>query len=444
MNATAARPLRKILGLGFGLAIVFGGTVGVGILRLPGVIAGALGDPLLVVLFWLIGGLYALLGAVAVAELATMFPQAGGFRVYAQRAFGNGVGFVIGWCDWLCNVAALSYGAMTAATFFTVLVPIAGADSKWIALTIISIFTLLHWVGLRLGSTLTSFISMSVGLMLMVLVVGCFIVPPVAATSAPLDGAAASLPLASMAMLTVVVMALRSVLVAYDGWYSAIYMAEENTDPARTLPRAIIGGTLLVIAVYLLINVAFLRVLPLPVLAAAELPAAEAARALMPQGGPALVTVISLLTVLSLVNATLLMAPRILLAIGRDGYLTAGSAGVSESGTPRVALGASSLASMLMVLTGTFEQIIALAAILFMLLYISAYCAVFVLRRREPTLPRPFRAVGFPVTTAVVLLGSVSFLVAAVIEDQRSALIAIGFIALCSVVYVWRSRQRVG
>lgn len=443
MNATAARPLRKILGLGFGLAIVFGGTVGVGILRLPGVVAGALGDPLLVVLFWLIGGLYALLGAVAVAELATMFPQAGGFRVYAQRAFGNGVGFVIGWCDWLCNVAALSYGAMTAATFFTVLFPIAGADSKWIALTIIAMFTLLHWVGLRLGSTLTSFISMSVGLMLMVLVVGCFVAPPVAATSAPLVGAAASLPLASMAMLTVVVMALRSVLVAYDGWYSAIYMAEENTDPARTLPRAIIGGTLLVMAVYLLINVAFLRVLPLPVLAAADLPAAEAARALMPQGGPALVTVISLLTVLSLVNATLLMAPRILLAIGRDGYLTAGSAGVSESGTPRVALGASSLASMLMVLTGTFEQIIALAAILFMLLYISAYCALFVLRRREPTLPRPFRAVGFPVTTAVVLLGSVSFLVAAVIEDRRSALIAVGFITLCSVIYVWRSRQRV-
>ena len=442
MTASTARPLRKILGLGFGLAIVFGGTVGVGILRLPGVVAGALGDPALVVLFWLIGGLYALLGAVAVAELATMFPEAGGFRVYARRAFGNGVGFVIGWCDWLCNVSALAYGAMTAATFFTVLWPIAGADSKWIALTIIAIFTLLHWVGLRLGSTLTSIISMSVGLMLIALVVGCFIASPVAEVTAPLEGAAASLPLASMGMLAVVVMALRSVLVAYDGWYSAIYMAEENTDPARTLPRAIIGGTLLVIVVYLLINVAFLRVLPLPVLAAAELPAAEAARILMPQGGPALVTVISLLTVLSLVNATMLMAPRILLAIGRDGYLTPGAAGVSESGTPRAALGASALAVMLLVLTGTFEQIIALAAILFMLLYISAYCAVFVLRWREPSLPRPFRAPGFPVTTSIVLLGSVAFLGAAVIEDGRSALIALGFIALCSIVYVWRERER--
>ena len=97
---------------------------------------------------------------------------------------------------------------------------------------------------------------------------------------------------------------------------------------------------------------------------------------------------------------------------------------------------------MLLVLTGTFEQIIALAAVLFMLLYISAYCAVFVLRRREPTLPRPFRAPGFPVTTAIVLLGSVAFLVAAVIEDRRSAMIAVGFIALCSIAYVWRERVR--
>ena len=279
--------------------------------------------------------------------------------------------------------------------------------------------------------------------MLMVLVVGCFMAPPVAAMSEPHRrcGCLAATRIDGRCS-TVVVMALRSVLVAYDGWYSAIYMAEENTDPARTLPRAIIGGTLLVIAVYLLINVAFLRVLPLPVLAAADLPAAEAARALMPQGGPALVTVISLLTVLSLVNATLLMAPRILLAIGRDGYLTPGAAGVSESGTPRAALGASALAVMLLVLTGTFEQIIALAAILFMLLYISAYCAVFVLRWREPSLPRPFRAPGFPVTTSIVLLGSIAFLAAAVIEDRRSALIALGFIALCSVVYVWRERGR--
>src|SRR6202051_199548 len=100
-----ARPLTRILGLSFGLAMVFGGTVGVGILRLPGTLAAALGDSKLIVIFWILGGAYALLGAVSVSELAAMLPQAGGFYVYARRAFGSGGGFVIGWSDWINEIA---------------------------------------------------------------------------------------------------------------------------------------------------------------------------------------------------------------------------------------------------------------------------------------------------------------------------------------------------
>src|SRR3984885_13744185 len=125
-----ARPLRRILGLGFGLAMVFGGTVGTGILRLPGTLAAALGDSRLVVLFWIIGGLYSLLGAMAVAELAAMLPEAGGFYVYARRAFGNGPGFVVGWADWLNQTASLSYAALTAAVFLGKLWPVLAADPR--------------------------------------------------------------------------------------------------------------------------------------------------------------------------------------------------------------------------------------------------------------------------------------------------------------------------
>jgi APA family basic amino acid/polyamine antiporter len=103
-----ARPLKRILGLGFGLALVFGTTVGVGILRLPGTVAAALGDRTLVIVTWALGGIYALLGAVAVAELAAMIPQTGGFRIYARRAYGEGVGFAVGWVDWLQSTAALA------------------------------------------------------------------------------------------------------------------------------------------------------------------------------------------------------------------------------------------------------------------------------------------------------------------------------------------------
>jgi APA family basic amino acid/polyamine antiporter len=439
------RPLRRILGLGFGLAMAFGATVGVGILRLPGTLASALGDSRLIVMFWIIGGLYAVLGAVAVAELSTMMPQAGGFYVYTKRAFGRGAGFVVGWTDWANNVASIAYAAMTATTFLAGLWPPAAMHAKYVAVVILAIFSGLHWVGLRFSSTLTGFISVTVGLMLLILIVACFVVTPAPhAPAPPLGATAASLPLLSLAMLSAVTTAMRSVLVTYDGWYSPIYFAEENTDPAATLPRSIVGGTLLIGALYIVLNIAILNVLPLPVLAAAELPAAEAARAVLPSGGAQLVTLISLLTVLSLVNATLLTTPRILLAIGRDGLFTRHAASVSAGGTPRTALALTSVTAMALVSTGTFEQIVALAAVLFLLNYLSAYASMFVLRRREPNALRPYRAFGFPITTAIVLLGSVLFLVAAIGDDRRSGVIALCFVLAVGAVYWAISAIKVG
>jgi APA family basic amino acid/polyamine antiporter len=245
-----------------------------------------------------------------------------------------------------------------------------------------------------------------------------------------------------MAMASVLVTAFRAVLLTYDGWYSPIYLAEENMDPARTLPRALIGGTLVVIVLYVLINIGFLRVLPLPVLASSVLPAADAARVVFPRGGAVLVTVISLTTVLSLINAVLLMTPRVLFAIGRDGFFTAKAAAVSAGGTPRLALALSSTAAVALILTGTFEQIIALATVLFLLVYIATYVAVFVLRRREPDTPRPYRAFGFPFTTGIVCLGCVLVLLAAVVEDPRSAGTAGGLFLVCAPVYAWIAWRR--
>lgn len=447
MTGTPARPLQRILGLGFGIAMAFGGTVGVGILRLPGTLAGALGDAHLIILCWIVGGLYALLGAVAVAELAAMFPQSGGFYVYAQRAFGNGIGFVVGWCDWFSTVASLAYASITAAVFLGALWPSVHPHPQVAALAILALFTGLHWFGLRIGSTVTRLISLSVGLMLLILVLGCFLGAPAAAPtlhSAPLTSVA-SLPLMSMAMLAAVVPALRAVLVTYDGWYSPIYLAEENTNPSSTLPRAIIGGTVLIAALYILINIALLRVLPLSVLAHSQLPAADAARVVWPRGGAELVTGVSLLTVLSLVNAVLLMLPRILLAIGRDGLFTKKAAHVSAGGTPRLALCVSSVAGAALILSGTFEQIIALAAVLFLLNYLSAYAAMFVLRTRDPRIARPYRAFGFPLTTGVVLVGSLLFMIAAVVDDWHSGFVAAMLLLCCAPIYAWMAhRKRAG
>jgi APA family basic amino acid/polyamine antiporter len=443
MTLPAARPLHRILGLGFGLAFAFGNTVGVGILRLPGTLAAALGDSRLIVLFWVLGGLYVLLSAVAVAELAAMIPTAGGFYVYARRAFGDRGGFVIGWSDWILNVTGLAYGSVAAASFLSALWAPAAAHNQVAALSILSVFTGLHWVGLRFGRTVTGCISVSVGLMLLMVVVGCFIASPAPAlTAAAPAKSAASLPLMSTAMVVVIVTALRSVLLSFDGWYGPIYVAEESTDPARTLPRAIIGGTLLVAALYLVINIAFIRVLPLPVLAASQLPAADAAKLFLPRGGAEVVTVISFVTLLSVLNATLICAPRVLVGLSRDGLGTQQAAAVSASGTPRFALGLSSVAAALLVLSGTFEQTIALAVVLSVFNYVSAYLAVFVLRRREPTLPRPYRALGFPLSTVVVLAGSVLFLVAAVAGDPRSAIIVAALLIASAPAYEFVKRRR--
>jgi APA family basic amino acid/polyamine antiporter len=447
MMIQTARPLRRILGLGFGLAMVFGGTVGVGILRLPGTLAAALGDSRLIVLFWILGGLYALLGAVAVAELAAMLPEAGGFYVYARRAFGHGPGFVVGWSDWVNQIASLAYGALTAAAFMGTLWPAAAVNPRVLAIAIIGGFTVLHWAGLRIGSTLTRIISLSVGLMLMVLVVGCFLTAPVAASGAPPATSAVSLPLMSLGMLAAVVTALRAVFLTYDGWYSPIYMVEESTQPTLTLPRALIGGTVLVAVMYVIINIAMLRVLPLPVLAASQLPAADAARVVLPRGGAELVTVISLMTVLSLINAIMLMTPRILLAIGRDGFFTQKAALVSAGGTPRVALAVTSLGAAALIMSGTFEEIVAIAAVLFLLVYISTYIGLIVLRRKEPATPRPYRAFGYPFTTVIVLAGCVLLWIAAIMEDWHSALFAGVLLIACVPVYAWmahRRRRRLG
>lgn len=436
--------LSRILGLGFSIALAFGGTIGVGILRLPGAVAAALGDVSLIVLVWVAGGLYATLGAISIAELAAMMPTAGGFYVYARRTFGARLGFVVGWNDWILNTLTIAYGALTAADFIGVLSPSLAAHGQGIALSVLGLFTALHLFGLRIGSGLQNAISALVGVLLVGLALACFTVTPPGAGPAPGGAApsAASLPLLSVGMLAALVAALRSVIVAYDGWYNSIYLAEETVDAARTVPRAMITCALMVTGLYVLINVGFLHALSLPVLAASKLPAADAARAILPRGGAQFVTVISLGTMLSLLNATLLGTPRILFAIGRDGLFSGSATRVTASGTPGVALGITSTVAGLLILSGTLEQLIAVAAVLFVLNYVAGYAAVITLRVRERGLERPFRAWGFPWTTGLVLLGSVLFLVAAVVDDPRSGAFAALLIGIAAPASWWVSRRR--
>jgi len=449
---TPRTQLLRILGADFGLAAVVGGTIGVGILRLPGTVAAQLGSFWPIVAVWVAGGTYALLGSLSVAELAAMLPQAGGFYVYGKRAFGEMAGFTVGWGDWLNNCATLAYASYASAEFLVLLVPKISSSPRTIALILLAGFTAMHWIGLRISSAAQKLTSASAAITLLILAAACFLFhgsaaqTPAAAAVASANSAVVPAPgLFSLRLFPILagfIIALRSVIVTYDGWYEAIYFTEEDQNPAKNLPRVLIGGVLLVMGIYLILNLAFLRALGIPALAASTLPAADAARIVFTSWSGKFVTLLSLLTVLSLLNCVLLGTPRILYAIGRDGLFTHKAAEVSTGGTPRAALLISTGAALLLVAWGTFEILVAIDAVLFVAIYCVAYSAVFVLRRKEPELRRPFRAWGYPWTTAIVLIGSCLFLVGAAASDPRNTFYGVALLAISVPTYLWKRRAR--
>lgn len=435
MSRTPAGALTRVLGFGFSIALAIGGTIGVGILRLPGEVAAQLGDGRLTIIVWVIGGIYALLGAISVAELAAMLPAAGGFYVYARRAFGPVVGFVIGWNDWILNSVTIAYAAYTAADFIIRLQPELAGHQTMLALACVAGFAGLHWHGLRFGSVTQNVLSSMIGLMLVGLAIACFFVPGHAQGAPASVGSAAEQAVGTVGFFAAIAAALRSVIVAYDGWYNAIYLSEETVDAGRNVPRAMLSCAVLVTVLYVLINAGFVHALSFSALAASKLPAADVANILLPHGGDTFVTALSLCVVLGLINAVFLGAPRILYALSRDGLLGGRVATVSAGGTPRPALGFTALAAVLLIALGDLERLVSIAAVLFVMNYVSAYAGLYTLRWREPDLPRPYRTPGFPWTTACVLLGSVCFFVLTVLEDPRSAAAALGLAALAIPVH---------
>jgi len=415
--------------------------IGVGILRLPGMVAAAAGDPETILLCWCAGGVYALMGAVSVSELATMYPETGGLRVYPRHAFGERAGFVVGWIDWLATLTTIAYAAVSAADFAARLWPASGEHGTAVALACVAVLGTMHAIGLRMGRSITAVVSIAIGILFLALIVGCFMAPPlvsVAGSAVPnIHGQTHRL-----AAFLSIVPAMRAIVTAYDGWYAPVYTAEEYSDPARTLPRAIIGGAVAVTCLYLVVNVALLRVLPIPELAASTLPAADAARLALPHGSETIITVLSLLIMLSLVSVNLLMGPRILLSLAREGWLPRKLADVGAGGSPQPALVATVIGGVLLIVTGTFDQIVALFAVLIVLNYVAVFLSVFVLRYRLPDAARPFKAWGYPMSTAIVLIGSVGFLVAAIVDNWRSGVTAVVFLSLCIPAYRLAGKAR--
>jgi APA family basic amino acid/polyamine antiporter len=432
--------LLRILGVGFGIAVIVGGAIGSGILRTPGLVAAQLGSPRLIVAVWLAGGIYAFCCTLSVIELATMLPRAGGWYVYSRRAFGEYAGFLVGCIDWIAQSAAIAYLAVAFAEFATELQPSWRAYIKLVSVGSVVVLTLLNWLGLRAGSRIQELTSLLKALALIAFVVACFVISPHGAG----DGAALSVSLGvpKGGLLLGLLVACQAVIVTYDGWYFAIYFAEEDNDPARNLPRSSIVGVLVCVAVYALLNMALLHVLPMNKLAGSAIPGADAAMAIFGSGGQQFILVLAMVTVLSALNATVLLSCRILFGMGREGWFPPWVAAVNSGGTPSTALLLISVASIVLILSGGYERLIAISAFLVVLLYLSGFSALFALRVREPDLPRPFKAWGYPWINLGVLLASAAFLVSTVVGDLKDALFTLILISLSYPVYFFVAKSK--
>ncbi len=416
-----------MLGVGFGIAVIIGNTIGAGIFRAPGSIAQQLPHPWLFLGVWILGGLYALLGAVSLAELGAMLPRSGGQYVFARYALGEYAGFIVGWSDWISTCGSAAAVSLLIGKFAGALFPAlsGGAKAPAIAATIAIVFALLQWAGIVWGSTTQNITSLLKALAFLALIVAAFIF----GGQSSLTSERLSTP-AGFGLLTALVLSLQSVIYTYDGWSGVVYFSEEVTNPGRDVPRAMFGGVITIIAIYLLVNVALLYVLPISQIAGQDFAAGVAAQVIFGKHGNTIFLALTILSMLSAINAYHLMATRVLFAISRDGLFTKKAAEVNKGGTPAFALFTSAAVAVLFIVFGqTFDRVITVLAFFFVASYTLSFVSVFVLRLREPGKERPYRAWGYPWTTALALIGSVLFLVGAIASDTRNSIYALLLLA---------------
>jgi basic amino acid/polyamine antiporter, APA family len=416
--------LLQVLGVGFAIAVAIGNTIGAGIFRAPGDVASRLPDTGLFLAAWIVGGVYALLGAIQIAELGTMLPRSGGQYVFSRHALGDYAGFVVGWSDWLSTCGTAAAVSIVLAELVGALAPLLVGQVPAVAVALALTFAVLQWRGIRRGSLVQNVTSSLKAIALLALIAAAFSFGGQSAASTGLA------PPAGLALATAFVLALQGVIYTYDGWTGPVYFSEEVQDPGKAIPRALLSSVVAIIVIYLLLNLSMLHVLPVSRLAGEQFAAGTVANAIAGQRGESLLEFLMLVSLLSAINANHLMASRVLFAMSRDGLFSHHAAAVNEGGTPTIALLLSTLVAILFIVFGrTFQQVITVLAFFFIANYTLSFVSLFVLRWREPDRARPYRAWGYPWTTAVALGGSVTFLAGAIAGDTRNSLLALLLLA---------------
>ena len=440
--------LLKVLGVWFGVAAAIGNTIAAGIVRTPGDIARLLPNAWVFLSVWILGGLYALLGASSLAELGAAIPRSGGQYNYSHRALGDYGGFIVGWSDWLSTcgtnaAVAIVIGEYSLGFAAQMDGHLRAMFVKVIAVSIVLFFALLQWRGVKWGSgaqLITA--AMKTGAFI-VLVAACFLwgghVRTANAATAP---AAPAFP-SGWPLLIAFMVGLQAVIYTVDGWDGIIYFGEEVRNPGRDVPRAVFGSVFSIMAIYLLLNAAVLYVLPMGEIANNIFPLGAAANSVFGSLGDPIIRSIMIVSLLSCINACQMFATRVLFAISSDRLFFRQAARVNSGGTPVVALLLSTIVSIVFVL-GSFERVIAMLSFFFVANYTLSYTSLFILRKREPAMPRPYRAWGYPWTTGAALVASAMFLVASLWADRSNAPLAFGLLIVSYPLFLllrWASRK---
>lgn len=414
--------LKKALGFSFGIAIMVGSTIGVGILRTPGAIAGMLDDYWLIIACWILGGIYVLIGVGSFAELATMLPKAGGSYNYVKRAFGDYAGFIIGWFDYLNNAIAPAFFCIVISEYIVILFPNLESQTTIIAIAFLIAFTILHAKGVKNGSMIQQVSSVIKVIFFVVLIVACFMYSGV--TINPITKNNTALQIGVMIGFF---KSLQMVLGTYDGWYAGCFFAEEDENPSKNIPKSLYTGSLVVILIYVAINMAFFYVMPISSLANSPLAASDVALVIFGNKGAFIVTIIALFSIISILNAFMMIPARILFGMSRDGFFIKKGITVNKGGTPIVAFLISVTFTLILICIGSFEVLFLLGTFMAVIVLGLSFCALVKLRISEPNLPRPHKSWGYPYTSIIMIVFSIVLFCGFAYSDQKS------FIVICII-----------
>lgn len=427
MAISEAQPrhqLLTILGVTFGVAVAVGDMIGSGILRAPNEIAKFVPNVSIIMGLWVFGALHAALTANVYSELGTALPKSGGDYNYAQRAFGDIGGLVVGWSGWLAFVAGTAAAAISFANFMPLIWPWSADHTVGIALAMLIALFGANYIGLREGRALQELTSLIKAAMLAVFCIAAIVfIPP--AHPMPL-GAAMTPVFGWMAMVA----AYQLVRGAYAGWNTAFYFGEEIVNPGRDLPRATYIGLGLTAALYIGVNAALFYALGIAGVASTPLPFTI----VIGSFGAAASIVFALtamVTVASCANANIMGGPRIIFALAREGLLPNFFRRVNAGGSPTGAMLLTAVFTVGVALSGTFNLVFGLIGTMNAIGAIVVIVALFWLRRREPGLPRPWRAIGYPFLPLLALLLEGAALVLYSAADTTGILFAIGLCGAC-------------